>query len=439
MNCSIISIGTELNLGLILNRNSKYIAERITDLGIECRYMFTVSDKAGDISKILKQSLKYSDLIIISGGLGPTDDDITRNVVASVLNLKLVRDKSLDSSSLKFIKRIKNKKINERLLRQSYIPENSFPIRPRVGSASGFGIQLGSGKIIFCVPGVPKEARSMFDCDIIPLLEDIIKRTNIKTSKLKLKKSTLLTTDLSETEIEEKIKDVVGMAAKIGVKVGITAEPGLIKIIIVAKSEDSDKADKNLKIIEDEICSKLGNYFYGKNNTLISDNLKEAIAKIGDGLTVCTAESITGGLISSIITDTPGSSRFFLGGIVSYSNYSKVKLLDIDEGNLKKYGAVSRAVCLNMAKKAREIFESDYAISVTGFAGPEAERRKLGLVYCCVLGPDNYEKVFKKRFMGSRQEIKFRTTQFVLNELRTAINKREDGKNKFNEGRKTQF
>jgi nicotinamide-nucleotide amidase len=426
MNCSIISIGTELNLGLILNRNSKYIAERITDLGIECRYMFTVSDKIDDISKILKQSLKYSDLIIISGGLGPTDDYITREAVASVLNLKLVRDKSLDKSSLKSIKKTKNKKINERLLRQSYIPENSFPIEPRVGSASGFGMKMDKGKIIICVPGVPKEVRSMFDCDVIPFLEDIIKRKNTKTGKLKLKKTTLLTTDISETEIEEKIKDVVSMAEKIGIKVGITADPGLIKIIIVAKSEDSGEADKNLKIVEGEICSKLGNHFYGKNNTLISDNLKEAIAKMSNDLTICTAESITGGLISSIITDTPGSSRFFLGGIVSYSNYSKTKLLDIGEDILKRYGAVSRTVCLNMAKKAREIFKSDYAVSVTGFAGPEAEGRKLGLVYCCVLGPGNYEKVFKKRFAGSRQEIKFRTTQFVLNELRAAINKRKD-------------
>ena len=127
MNCSIISIGTELNLGLILNRNSKYIAERMTDLGIECRFMFTVGDKTDDISKVLKQSLENSDLIIISGGLGPTDDDITREAVASILNLKLVRNKSLDQSSLKFIKRTKNKKIHQRLLRQSFILKIPFP------------------------------------------------------------------------------------------------------------------------------------------------------------------------------------------------------------------------------------------------------------------------------------------------------------------------
>lgn len=429
MDCSIISIGTELSLGLILNRNSKYIAERMTGLGIECRYMFTVSDKAGDISKILKQSLKYSNLLIISGGLGPTDDDITRSAVASVLNLKLVRDRSLDRTSLKFIRNKKSKEITERLLRQSYIPENSIPVKPRVGSASGFVVYPDNRKIIICVPGVPKEARSMFECDIVPILKDIIKKRKIKTGKSNLRKSTLLTTDISETEIEEKIKDVVGKAKKLDVKVGITADPGLIKIIITTKSEDAGKADKNLKIIEDEICSKLGSYYYGKNNTLISDNLKEAITKMGDDFTICTAESITGGLISSIITDTPGSSKYFLGGIVSYSNYSKKKLLNIKKSDLEGHGTVSSETCIDMARNAKEIFKSDYAVSVTGFAGPEAENRKLGLVYCCILGPGGYKKVFEKRFPGTRQEIKFRTTQFVLNELRMAIYKKKAGRN----------
>ncbi len=149
------------------------------------------------------------------------------------------------------------------------------------------------------------------------------------------------------------------------------------------------------------------------------------MTKMGGGFTVCTAESITGGLISSIITDTPGSSKYFLGGIVSYSNYSKSKLLSVKKSALEKHGAVSSETCIEMAKSAKEIFKSDYAVSVTGFAGPEAEYRKLGLVYCCILGPDGYKKVFEKRFPGTRQEIKFRTTQFVLNELRMAIYKRK--------------
>jgi len=420
MKCSIISIGTELNLGLILNKNSKYIAEKVTDLGIECRYMFTVGDNEAEISSILKQSLSCSDLVIISGGLGPTDDDVTRNAVATALDLRLVRDRSLDSKSLKFIRKISSRKIEERLLRQSYIPEKSFPLEPRIGSASGFRVKTGDGKIIFCIPGVPKEMESMFNCNVEPFLRGISRKKDTKTERLK--KSILLTTDISETEIEEKIKSIVGEAEKIGVKVGITADPGLIKIIIVAKSQEDKRASQNLKTIEDKISKKLGNYFYGKDDILISDKLKEIIAKIGGKLTISTAESITGGLISSIITDTPGSSRFFKGGVVSYSNYSKIKLLNIKENILKKYGAVSRTVCLNMARNVKGIFKSDYALSVTGFAGPEAENKKIGLVYCCILGPGGYEKVFEKKFIGSRREIKFRTAQFVLNKLRTAMN-----------------
>lgn len=422
MICSIISIGTELSLGLILNDNSRYIAERVTDIGIECRYMYTVRDSTEEIVNVIKQSFKYSDVIIINGGLGPTDDDITREAVARVLKLKLVRDKNLDETSLKFKRKIKNRKIMERLLRQSYIPEGSFPIKPELGSASGFRIISDNGKILFCIPGVPKEMRSMFEEAVVPFLKEKIKGEGLKEGELKIRKSTLLTTGISETEIEEKTKGILREAEEINVQIGITANPGLIKIILVAKARDIIEADRNLKKIEDKISRKLGNCFYGKDNSLISDNLKEVIKRAGGNLTVSTAESITGGLISSIITDTPGSSEFFLGGIVSYSDYSKIKLLNVDRSILKKYGAVSREVCLEMAKKVKGIFKSDYSLSVTGYAGPEAEDKKVGLVYCCILGPDHYEKIYEKVFYGNRYEVKFRVAQFILNELRMSIN-----------------
>ncbi|HEY4662146.1 MAG TPA: CinA family nicotinamide mononucleotide deamidase-related protein [Candidatus Humimicrobiaceae bacterium] len=425
MNLSIISIGTELNLGLILNENSRYIAERITELGIECKYMYTVSDDSDEISNVLRHSLEFSDLVIITGGLGPTDDDVTRNTVASVLNQKLIRDKDLDVTSLKFIKEFKSQEITDRLLRQSYIPEGSVPFKPEIGSASGFRIELDRNKHIFCIPGVPKEMRSMFEKDVVPFLKRRLTDKDLEKNIFKIKKSTLLTTDISETEIEEKIKEIVEEAGDIGVRIGITADPGLTKIILVARSQNDNEAQMNLKKIEEKISDKLGNYFYGKEDALISDNLKEALARIGGNLTISAAESITGGLISSIITDTPGSSKFFLGSIISYSDYSKIKLLDIDKSVLEKYGAVSREVCLDMAKKVRDLFNSDYALSVTGYAGPEAESGKLGLVYCCILGPSGYERVFEKRFPGTRYEIKFKTVQFILNELRAVISKKK--------------
>ena len=321
MNCSIISIGTELNLGLITNTNSQYIAQKLSELGIECNYMFTVSDKVDDISNVLKLGIKFSDIIIMSGGLGPTDDDLTREAAAAAIGVSIVRNENLDPSSLKFIRTRRTPEINDRLLRQSYIPEGSIPIIPLIGSASGFRIDTAGGKYVFSIPGVPKEMRSMFENDIIPFLKDLIEKSGKKSTGMKLKKATLLTTDISETEIEEKIKDLVFDAKYSGIDIGITATPGLIKIILVEKSGSKKKGRKDLKYFEKEISDRMGNYLYGKGDNIISDNLKTAIEKAGKNITISTAESITGGLISSIITDTPGSSNFFLGGIVSYSNF----------------------------------------------------------------------------------------------------------------------
>jgi nicotinamide-nucleotide amidase len=424
MKCSIVNIGTELNLGLIFNTNSKYIAESLTELGIECNFIYTVRDDEEEISVILKESLKHSDIVIANGGLGPTDDDVTRNGAASALGLKLLRDKSLDETSLKFIKNIKSSDIKNRLLRQSYIPQNSIPIKPRVGSASGFIINLKpEKKWIFCIPGVPKEMKSMFDTDVIPVIKTISGSKSKKSGNLIIKKSVLMTTDISETEIEEKIKGIVKEAEKINVKIGITAAPGLIKIILVSMSDCEENCSRHLRRIEGKVKRKLREYIYNKNNTSISESLKGAIIRKNKNITISVAESITGGLVSSMITDTGGSSEYFLGGMVSYSNYAKNKLLQVNSSSIGKYGAVSREVCLEMACNVKKLFNSDFAVSTTGFAGPGATEKSkdVGLVYCCIIGPNDYRQVFKKKFTGSRIDIKYRTAQFILNKLRISI------------------
>jgi len=177
MNCSIISIGTELNLGLITNTNSQYIAQKLSELGIECNHMFTVSDKMEDISNVLKLGIRFSDIIIISGGLGPTDDDLTREAVAAAIGVSVVRNKDLDPSSLKFVRTRRTPEMSDRLLRQSYIPEGSVPIIPLIGSASGFRVDATGGKYVFSIPGVPKEMRSMFENDIVPFLNDLMEKS----------------------------------------------------------------------------------------------------------------------------------------------------------------------------------------------------------------------------------------------------------------------
>ena len=169
----------------------------------------------------------------------------------------------------------------------------------------------------------------------------------------------------------------------------------------------------------------MGDYAYGADNFSMGDNLKEIIDKKGRKITICAAESITGGLISSIITDTPGSSDFFLGSIISYSDLAKSKVFGVDKNLINEKGAVSSEVCLNMALDAKNIFNSDFAIGVTGIAGPASpeKNKHVGLVYCAIVGPNNYKELFEKNFIGSRTEIKFRTAQFILNILRIAIKK----------------
>ncbi|MHB1254435.1 MAG: CinA family nicotinamide mononucleotide deamidase-related protein [Candidatus Humimicrobiaceae bacterium] len=420
MKAAVICIGTELNLGLVLNTNATYISEKLAENGIECNLIVTIEDNELDISNALNYSINQSDLIIISGGLGPTDDDITRKAVSDTLGVKLYKDDNLDFTSLRFIKKVLTDELKSRLLRQSYIPEGSVPIVPEIGSASGFIINF-KNKWIFSVPGVPKEMKDMFDNKVLPELIDL----SFKSSKdnLKLKRKILLTTGISESEIEEHIKDIYVECETLGVKIGITATPGLIKLIVMSKSASDEINNKNIEIISGKIREKINGFIYGENEDKVAESLKKSILACEKKITISTAESVTGGLISSMIADVPGSSKYFNGGIISYSNESKVNLLGVDREDIKKYGAVSREVCIKMALSSKKIFNSDYSISVTGFAGPTVNEKgkDIGIVYSCIAKPDGEIKIFENNFIGTRTEIKFRISQFVLNMLRKEI------------------
>ncbi|MHB1347923.1 MAG: CinA family nicotinamide mononucleotide deamidase-related protein, partial [Candidatus Humimicrobiaceae bacterium] len=417
MKAAVVCIGTELNLGLVLNTNASYISEKLAENGIECNLIVTIEDNEDDIKNALNYSMSQSDLIIISGGLGPTDDDITRAAVANTLGIKLYKDDSLDRTSLRFIKKILTEDLRSRLLRQSYIPEGSVPIIPEIGSASGFMINL-KNKWIFSIPGVPKEMKDMFDKKVLPELAGL----SLDSSKnvLKIKRKILLTTGISESEIEENIKDIYAECENIGVKIGITASPGLIKLIIISKAASDEVNEHNIEIISSKIRKKIDGFIYGENEDRVAESLKKSILSMDKKITISTAESVTGGLISSMIADVAGSSDYFTGGIISYSNESKINILNVEKEDIRKHGAVSREVCIKMALSARKIFDSDYSVSATGFAGPTANEKgkDVGTVFSCIAGPVGKINVFENKFIGTRTEIKFRISQFVLNMLR---------------------
>lgn len=422
MKTSIICIGSEINLGLIINTNAAYIAQRLSEIGIESNIIISVKDLKNDIKKAADFCINHSDIIILSGGLGPTEDDLTREAVAEMLNVRLIKNDLLDDKSLRFIKKEISLELREKLLKQSYIPEGAQPIIPNIGSASGFEIHLKEkGKWLFSIPGVPKEMKDMIDNSIIDRIKNI--SDSRKENNEKILRKVLLTTGISESEIEEKIPDIYTLAARLGVEIGITASPGMIRLIIVSKSVSDKTNTENVRRIKSMLVERLDEFIYGEENMLISESLKETIMKSGKKITISAAESMTGGLISQMITDVPGSSEYFKGSVISYSEFSKIKLLGIEENILKKYGAVSEQVCREMALNAKKIFDSDYAVSITGFAGPDVGNNidNVGLTYMGIAMPGKDIRVFKLKFIGTRTEIKYRASQFALNKLRLQI------------------
>jgi nicotinamide-nucleotide amidase len=416
MECSIISIGTEISLGITANTNATLISNKLSEEGIECRYMFTVRDSIDDIVKVLRYAIENSRHVILSGGLGPTDDDMTREAVSKALGVGLSRHRSLDPTSLRFLRDRLTEDLKKRLLRQSYVPEGAVPLIPKIGSASGFiAYHEKKDTYVYAMPGVPREMLDMLLGDVLPFL-----RKNISGLSDRLKKTVLYTTDISESEIEQKIKDIYPGAQSKGVRIGITAVPGIIKIMIISSSPDDSKNQRNLEEVEQTIYSRLGNKIYGRDGESMAYALKKAILGKNKPITVSAAESITGGLIGKIITDVQGSSDYFKGSIVSYSDYSKAHILKVKKEKMERTGAVSKEVCHDMAMNAKKIFDSDFAVAVTGFAGPDLSSNLTGLVYCQVIGP-SIEKVYEKRFKGNREDIRFRTAQFILNQLRIEI------------------
>ncbi|HHT79560.1 MAG TPA: CinA family nicotinamide mononucleotide deamidase-related protein [Actinobacteria bacterium] len=424
MKASIVCIGSEINLGLIINTNATYIAQKLSEIGIESNIIISVKDLKSDIKEATGFCIDHSDIIILSGGLGPTEDDLTRDAVADLLDLKLIKNDLLDDKSLRFIRKEISQKLKKKLLKQSYIPEGARPIIPNIGSASGFEVFLRErNKWLFSIPGVPKEMKDMIDNSVIKRIKDILDSS--KENNEKILKKVLLTTGISESEIEEKIPDIYKTAARMGVEIGITASPGIIRLIIVSKSLSDKTNNENADRIKSMLVERLDEFIYGEENKLISESLKETIMKSGKAITISAAESMTGGLISQMITDVSGSSQYFKGAVISYSDFSKIKILGIEKKLLKQYGAVSEQVCREMALNVKKIFDSDYSVSISGFAGPEADNNidNVGLTYIGIAMPDEEIKVFRLKFIGTRTEIKYRASQFALNKLRLQIHK----------------
>ncbi len=407
MNAEIITIGTELLLGQILDTNSLYLSKKLSEIGINLYYKTSVGDNINRIKETLAIAANRSDMIILTGGLGPTVDDVTRDAIAEWSGQKLVIDKEILLKIENFFKK-RNIKMPENNKVQAYIPEGALILENKVGTAPGFILEHNS-KVIVCVPGVPAEMKPMIETGVIPYLVE-----KFGAAKFVIFSKRIKIVGLPESLIDEKIKDV--FIESRNPTVAILAHQTEIEIRLTAKAENREKAIDLINVVKKIIYERIGENIYGEDD----ETLEEKVANLlkDKNLTISTAESCTSGLLAYRITNIPGSSKYFLGGLNTYSNESKINLLGVPDEVIKKYGAVSEVCCRFMANKCREKFGSDISIAITGIAGPDGgtDEKPVGLVYTGIY-KDGDIKVFKFNFAGSREIIRARSAQMALFEL----------------------
>lgn len=408
MNCEIICVGTELLLGDIVNTNAQYLAQKLSLAGVDVYHQIVVGDNLERLVDAINTASKRADIIITTGGLGPTDDDITRYGIAKALGVEVV----LDEPSLKKIKEIFMRSgrpmpsINER---QAYIPAGSRAIENNNGTAPGIIGEYGN-KIYIALPGPPREMKPMFEEHILPYL--------MEKSNYTIKSRTLKVIGIGESAIQETLGEI--MLNQKNPTIALYAKDGEVHIRITSKEKNLIEADKKIKEIENKIVNILKNNVYGYDNDSLESVVNDLLQK--RKLTVSFAESCTGGMISSRFTDIPNASVSFLNGIVCYSNEAKINILGVKRETIEKYGAVSMETAEEMARCIRKISKTDIGLSVTGIAGPTGgtEKKPVGL---CYIGIDtgNEVKVFSNIFNGNRNKIRQLAVTKALDILRRTI------------------
>jgi len=407
MKAEIISIGTELLLGDIINTNASYLAQELAGLGIELYFQSTVGDNPPRLAFLVRQALERSDIVLTTGGLGPTVDDVTLETISCVFRRKLILNK-------KILLQIQGhfKKINIRMpainKRQALIPEGALVLENKVGTAPGIILEKDK-KLLLALPGPPFELKPMFEEGVIPYLKKKFTLKQIIFSR------TLKLTGLAESEIALKVADLLRMEPPL--TVGIYAHPGQVDLKITAKAANRTLALRKIVGIEKIIYKRFGKFIFGKDKETLEEIVGELLVQ--QKRTLAIAESCTGGLICHRITNVSGSSRYFLCGIVAYANDTKINFLKISPEILRKFGAVSKKTAKAMAQNIRNIACSDIGIGVTGIAGPtgQAPQKPVGLV-CIAVSTKDQTEVKEFRFTGDRVSIKFKASQAALEILR---------------------
>lgn len=409
MKAEIIAVGTELLLGDILNSNAQYLSQELALLGIEVYYQCVVGDNPKRLEETLETSFNRSDIVITTGGLGPTDDDLTKEIGSKYFDEELILDEVAFSRIKKYFDKI-GKEMTPNNKKQAMVPENNKTVMyNQNGTAPGIIIEKDN-KILIMLPGPPKEVFPMFENQVKPFLE--ISRNATFISEV------LRVADVGESALETRVKDLIDNQTN--PTIATYAKDGESILRITAKADDEATARKLIEPMVLEVEKRLGNSIYAKGESTMAETV---ISLCKDkGLTIATAESCTGGMIVESLVSCSGASAVVQEGIVTYSNESKVNRLGVDTKTLEKVGAVSPEVALEMAVGVAKTSGADVGIGITGIAGPDGgtPEKPVGLVYMAI-SVKGETKVQECRFGGSRNKIRQRACYQALNWLRLEL------------------
>jgi nicotinamide-nucleotide amidase len=414
----LINTGSELMLGRVLNTHQQWLCRQLADLGYVVSRQVAVPDTGSDIDEAVREALARADLIITTGGLGPTSDDLTRDLVAQLLGKGLREDAAVLAHISQFFTSRK-RPMPESTKVQAMVPNGATVLHNPHGTAPGLAMELkpnrfrtgGKPSWLIMLPGPPRELRPMFTDTVTPLLRRVLPLASGFVC------CTLRTTGIGESMVEEKIGGPLQRWVEAGLDLGYCARPGQVDVRLAARGGDAERQVREAETIVREL---LGSCVYGVEE----EDLETVIVRLltERKATLALAESCTGGCIANRITNVPGASAVLLAGLVTYSNAAKKKFLGVQAETLERHGAVSKPVAREMADGARQQTQANYALSVTGIAGPSGgtPEKPVGTVFVGLAGPSG--TVVQRQFNPyDRDTFKQVTTQQALELLRQAI------------------
>jgi nicotinamide-nucleotide amidase len=413
VNAETIAVGSELLSPYRQDTNSLYLTEKLNAFGVEVRFKCIVGDDAEGLAAATRLAMRRSDIIIFTGGLGPTEDDLTRESVAEALGLKLQRDASiLAKLEERFAKR--GMKMSANNAKQADILSSATALPNELGTAPGqwiAGKYDGGERLVILLPGPPHEMKAMFENECLPRLRARIPAQHIATRTLKMAM-------MPESQVDARVAPIYKTYTD--VETTILAGAGEIQLHLRCRKDSLAEAEARVEELAEKIEDELGDAIFSRKGESIEQIVSYLLQM--RGMTLAVAESCTGGLLAERITSLSGSSRYFLGGAVVYSNELKTQFANVPKSLINQHGAVSREVAASMAEGIRKRCLSSYGVGITGVAGPGGgtEQKPVGLVYIALAGEEGTQ-VVERNFLGDRKRIRQFSTQQALEMIRRAL------------------